>query len=156
MNILLQAALLSLLPFTELRLSIPLAIALGENSFYVFLACTLANILVIPIVFIFLNFMHSRLMNSKTYSEAFGLLLRRIRPKSENMREKIELIGLPALTLFVAIPLPATGAYTGTIIAWLLNLNYKKSFFAIAAGVIIAGIIVTALSTGIITAFNSF
>ena len=72
------------------------------------------------------------------------------------MREKIELIGLPALTLFVAIPLPATGAYTGTIIAWLLNLNYKKSFFAIAAGVIIAGIIVTALSTGIITAFNSF
>ena len=76
MNNLMQAALLSLLPFTELRLSIPLAIALGENSFYVFLACTLANILVIPIVFIFLNFMHSRLMNSKTYSEAFGLLLK--------------------------------------------------------------------------------
>ncbi len=156
MNPLVQGALLSLLPFTELRLSIPLTIANGGNLILTFLVCTFANILVIPFVFVFLNYIHSRLIHLNLYSKLFNRLLKRIRPKSEKIKEKIELIGLPALTLFVAIPLPATGAYTGTIIAWLLGLNSKKSFLAIAAGVIIAGVIVTALSSGIISAFNSF
>ena len=156
MNPLLQSALLSMLPFTELRLSIPLAILSGENPLYVFLACTFANILVIPFIFIFLNFIHSRLINIKIYSRIFDVLSRSIRPKSEIMKEKIEIIGLPALTLFVAMPLPMTGAYTGAIIAWLINLDYKKSFIALSIGVFIAGVIVTALSTGIINTFSSF
>ncbi len=156
MNPLIQGALLSLLPFTELRLSIPLTIANGGNPLSTFLVCTFANILVIPLVFIFLNYIHSKIIHINSYSKLFNRLLRRIRPKSEKIKGKIELIGLPALTLFVAIPLPVTGAYTGTVIAWLLGLNSKKSFLAIASGVLIAGIIVTALSSGIILAFNSF
>ena len=54
-----------------------------------------------------------------------------------------------ALCLFVAVPLPMTGAYTGTVIAWLFNLERKKSYISLALGVLIAGIIVTAVTLGI-------
>lgn len=157
MNAIVQGALMSMLPFTELRLAIPLAIAKGANPETAFISCTAANIIIIPLLFLFLNFIHSRLITIKAYSDFMDrLVFKRIRPKGERLRKKIEMYGLPALTLFVAIPLPLTGAYTGTIIAWILGLRQFKSGIAIACGVAIAGIIVTLISAGIITAFNFF
>jgi uncharacterized membrane protein len=63
-------------------------------------------------------------------------------------------LGFLALALFVAIPLPMTGAWTGALIAWLLGLKRWKSFIAIAFGVIIAGILVTLISVGLINGFK--
>jgi uncharacterized membrane protein len=61
-----------------------------------------------------------------------------------------------ALTIFVAIPLPGTGAWTGSLIAWLLKINRKKAFFAIALGTILAGVIVTLAVTGLVSLFKIF
>ncbi len=64
--------------------------------------------------------------------------------------------GYLALAIFVGIPLPITGAWTGTLIAWLLDLNRKKSFIAIASGVIIAGVLVTLATLGGLGIFRAF
>lgn len=141
---------MSMLPFTELRLSIPYAIAQNANPLAAFTVCVIANIFVILPIFLFLDYAHSKLVRIKLYARVSEFFLRRIRPRSVKVKEKMALYGFPALMLFVAIPLPVTGAYTGTIIAWLLGLNRKKSFIAIAAGVMIAGIIVTLASSGVL------
>lgn len=145
---------MSMLPFTELRLSIPYAIAQNANPLTVFIVCVMANILVILPIFLFLDYAHSKLLRVKIYTRLSEVVLRRIRPKSIKVKEKMALYGFPALMLFVAIPLPITGAYTGTIIAWLLGLDRKKSFIAVAAGVMIAGIIVTLASSGVLAALS--
>lgn len=134
---------MSMLPFTELRLSIPYAIAQNANPLITFIVCVIANIFVILPIFLFLDYIHSRLLRIKTYEKLSEMVLGRIRPKSIKVKKKMASYGFPALMFFVAIPLPMTGAYTGTIIAWLLGLERKRSFIAIAAGVAIAGIIVT-------------
>jgi len=145
---------MSMLPFTELRLSIPYAIAQNANPLTTFIVCVTANILVILPIFLFLDSIHSKLLRIKAYANLSELVLMRVRPKSIKIKRKMALYGFPALALFVAIPLPMTGAYTGTIIAWLLGLDKKRSFIAIAAGVMIAGIIVTLASSGVLAALR--
>jgi len=151
MNPLLEGMLLSLLPIAELRGGIPYAVALGTNPIIAFIFCTLANILVIPICFLFLITLHKLLLKSKVYKKIFNAYLNHSDHKKEKVKKAYETYGLIALTVFVAIPLPLTGAWTGTFIAWLLRLKRVKSFFAIALGVIIAGVIVTLITTGILT-----
>jgi len=63
----------------------------------------------------------------------------------KKVHAKVEKYGYWGLLLFVAVPLPVTGAWTGTLGAWVLGLSYKKAFFAIAGGVVLAGIIVSLL-----------
>ncbi len=150
MNALLLSALLSLLPFTELRFAIPYAIARGVDPLAAFFVCVLGNVLVIPLVFLFLDHIHSKLLKIRLYEKLSESVLRRIRPKSVKVKRKIALYGFPALVLFVSFPLPVTGAYTGTTIAWLLDLERRKSFVAIAIGIAIAGIIITLISSGIL------
>lgn len=142
--------LLSLLPIAELRGGIPYAVALGTNPIVAFIFCTLANILVIPICFLFLITLHKLLLKSRFYKKGFNAYLNHNNHKKEKVKKAYETYGLIALTVFVAIPLPLTGAWTGTFIAWLLGLKRVKSFFAIALGVIIAGVIVTLITTGIL------
>ena len=154
MNTLLISALLSMLPLTELRLSIPYAMAQNANPTAVFIICVMANIAVIFPIFLFLDYVHTRALKIRGYAKISSLFLRRIRLKAAKVERQMQIYGYLALAGFVAIPLPITGAYTGTIIAWLLNLKRKKSFFAIASGVAIAGIIVTLASLGIINSLG--
>lgn len=72
------------------------------------------------------------------------------------MEDKIIKYGYAGITLFVAIPLPITGAYTGTLVAWLMGLDAKKTFISVLAGVVISGIIVTIISYYGIAAFSIF
>lgn len=150
---LLTGVLISMLPFVELRLGLPIAIA-NASPLSAFILCVAANIIIIPFIFLFLDYAHFRLLRIKIYSKISNNILNKMRPRSVKVKEKMAIYGFPALMLFVSIPLPVTGAYAGSIIAWLLNLNRKKSFLAIAAGVTIAGIIITLLSLGIINIFN--
>lgn len=146
--------ILSILPISELRGGMIYAVASGltnEISIYLIsLMSTLANIIIIFFVFFFLDFLHSRFMKIKIYRKGFDFYLEKTRNKVKKMKENMKIYGFLALTLFVAVPLPATGAWTGCIIAWLLGLNRKKSIFSIILGVIIAGIILLLAGLGFI------
>lgn len=146
--------LLSMLPISELRGAIPLAIASGIKPLNAFFIAVMANILIIPIVFLFLDFLHKYFYRIRYYHILFDKYIERARKKFENHAgTRFEFI---ALALFVAIPLPITGAYTGTAIAWLFNLSRKKSYIALALGVVCAGIIVTLFTVGIKSIFSFF
>ena len=148
-NNLIISILLSIAPISELRGGIPYGIGFGYNPLLIFALCTLANILIIFVIFAFLDTLHDYFMKIKIYRKLFYRTI-------EKGRKKIETkIGTSwesvALFLLVAIPLPGTGAYTGSIVAWFFRLNRKKSLVAITLGVITAGILVTLIATGIVS-----
>ena len=134
------AGLLTLAPIFELRGGIPYAITQGIPILPAFLFCVVLNAFVGPLVFLFLNTVHRKLSGWPFYDRLVTRLLERARRKLEPKIHKYEYLGL---VLFVAIPLPITGAYTGALGAWVLGLDPKRSYAAIAVGVIIAGIVVT-------------
>ncbi len=144
MSILINAIGLCLLPISELRGGLPYAIFNGINPVMAYFICVVANFLVIPMVYFFLTFFHGHFMKWNFYNKLFN---RYIENKRNNFKKyvgtKFEFI---ALMLFVAIPLPITGAYTGTIVAWLFGLKKKKAYLALGLGVLIAGLIVTLVS----------
>lgn len=142
-----------MLPISELRGGIPLAIVYNFNPIFAFLVCTLANILIIPLVFLFLETLNKLFLNISWYNHFFH---RTIEKAQHKLRKSVEKYGYIGLMIFVAIPIPGTGAYTGTIGAWALGMNKKKSFAYIAFGVIIAGIIVTLISYFGIHVFDFF
>ena len=147
--------LISLLPILELRGGIPFAIAQGIDISTAFIFCTLANIMIIPFIFLFLDHAHKKLLNVKLYKKIFNKYIKKLRYRKEKVEKNYHIYGILALTFFVAIPLPITGVWTGTLIAWLINLKRYRSFLAITLGTIIAGIIVTLIASGIITGFGA-
>jgi uncharacterized membrane protein len=148
MNPLLQGALFSLTPVGELRAGIPVAIAAGANPLAAIAACIVANALVTPLVFIFLNTLHRWFQGIPVYRRFSAHYLERARRKAQ---PSLERWGMAGLMVFVAIPLPLTGAYTGAAAAWALGMKHSHAFPAITAGVAIAGIIVGIVATGVIT-----
>src|SRR3989344_8094281 len=147
MEILIKAIILSMLPISELRGGIPLAISYGVNPLFAFIVCVLANILVIPIMFLFLDTLHKLLLKINFYRKCFDFYIEKSRKKLEKY------IGTKTefwfILIFTGIPLPITGAYTATVLSWFFGLKRLKAFLAIALGVIIAGIIVTLTSIGL-------
>ena len=148
---LLEVIGLSILPISELRGGISLGIAQGFNPFLVFIVAVLANIIVIPILLFFLDHIHGYFYNLRFYRKLFDSYVNRSRRKIEHK------IGTKAefwtLMLFVGIPLPITGVYTGTILAWVFNLNRKKVYKALILGALIAGVIVTLITLGFLSLF---
>lgn len=142
-----------MLPIFEVRGGIPFALTLGINPIQAFAICVIGNILVIPILFLFLDFIHVQFLKWNFYNKTFEKFLIKIQKRKDKIEKNYEIYGIIALGLFVAIPLPITGAWTGTLIAWLLNLKRWRSFFAISFGIIIAAIIVSLLTLGIISLF---
>ena len=99
-----------------------------------------ANALVAPLVYLFLSSLHKLLERWKPYRRLFDRIVERAR---RQVHAKVEKYGYAGLILFVAIPLPITGAYTGTLGAWILGMDRRKTILAVFVGVIIAGIIVS-------------
>lgn len=145
LNPLLYAIVISFLPIAELRVGIPVAVASGTPLFWAFFWCTLANILVTPIAFLFLETLHKWLIRIKFYKKIFNKTVARVRKKAQKPIDKYGAIGL---AIFVAVPLPGTGAWAGSLAAWIFGLDRKKSFLAISLGVIIAGILVALATAG--------
>jgi len=121
-------------PISECRGAIIYGLSSGLDPFLVFGLSVLANIMMVPIIFWFLDKAHFRNLALKL----FGKKMERIIEKNKRRFEKYEEL---ALLLFVAVPLPVTGAYTGALIAHILDLNRKKAFAVIYFGVLIAAII---------------
>jgi uncharacterized membrane protein len=132
----------TILPVSELRGGIAYAILNGIHPLSAFLVCVLFNILIIPIIFFFLDHINRFLLKIKLWDRFFTGYLTK---KTEKIKRKYEVLSFFVLFLFVAIPAPGTGAYTGVLLSWFFKLNRKKSFFVIALGVIAAGIITTIL-----------
>ncbi|NPV70172.1 MAG: small multi-drug export protein [Firmicutes bacterium] len=130
------------LPVSELRVAIPLAIHAGVNPFEALALCVIGNLLpVLPLLWVFQPVTswlrrHAALKRPVEWMWASNLR------KSRSIRA----YGLVGLAVFVAIPAPGTGAWTGAIIASLLKMPFWSSAVALSMGVVIAGIIVTALS----------
>jgi uncharacterized membrane protein len=128
--------LATVLPISELRGGIPLGISLGLNPWFTFFIAVVVNALIFfPIFFILRLFYDKVLSRIPLFDRYLDSLRKRGKPR-------VDKYGFWGLFLFVAVPLPLTGAYTGTILAWLLGMDWKKAFPAVGLGVIVAGIIV--------------
>ncbi len=142
MNDIIYSIILSMMPIAELRGGIPYALANGINPVTAYLICTAANILAFPIVYLFLGTFHNLFYKMQWYSDLFEKLVVRTRSKVEANLDKW---GFWGLMVFVMIPLPITGAYTGSFAAWVFGIEKKKAFLAVSLGVLISGLIVTAI-----------
>lgn len=137
--------IISLLPILELRGGLIAARILGVKFIKAFIICYIANILPVPFILLFINWIFNKMSKWKPTKKIVDWLSN----KTLKKKEQIDKYGYFGLFLFVGIPLPGTGAWTGSLLAILLNLDKKKSFITIAIGVLAAGIIMSLLSYGI-------
>ena len=141
--------ILSMLPISELRGAIPYAIGVGEMSWQkAYAIAVVGNFLpVIPIIYFIgpvSEFLRKRF---KPFDRFFLWLFARTRHRGK-LIERFEVLGL---ILFVAIPLPVTGAWTGSLAAWLFGVRKRLAFPSILVGILIAGVVVTLAVTGVIS-----
>ena len=129
--------LASVSPISELRGGIPLGILKYDlDPLLIFCIAVIANALIFfPVFFALRLFYDKVLFRIPLFDKYLDNLRKRGKPK-------VEKYGFWGLFLFVAVPLPLTGAYTGTILAWLLGMDWRKAFPAIGLGVIVAGVVV--------------
>ena len=137
--------IISLLPILELRGGLIAAKLLGVNLVKAFIICFVGNIIPVPFIILFIKKIFAFMRRFKIFHK----LLDKLESKGDKNRDKILKYKEWGLLLFVAIPLPGTGGWTGALLAALLDLRLKKSFPIISLGVLIAGIIVSFIAYGL-------
>lgn len=140
-NVIIFTFLLSISPLGEGRVGIPYGILNGLNPVLAFVVGLIGNLLIFPIFMYLIDAFHSKLWPYKFYKRQNIKLIRRAR---NGLGAKIQKYGFWGLMIFVMIPLPTTGAYIGTIAAYIFKLQRKEAFLAISLGVIISCIIMAA------------
>lgn len=138
--------IISCLPILELRGGLIAAALLDLSPVISFIICFLGNILPIPFILWGITPLFNKLKKTKLFN---GLVIK-LEKKADSKKEQIEKYQYLGLLLFVGIPLPGTGAWTGCLIAAMLNMDKKKSLIAAILGVLLAGIIMMILSFGIL------
>ena len=142
----LSVFILSMVPVAELRVAIPMALGLGMNSIEAFIISVIGNMLPIPFLILFARPVISYLEKLRPFRKIMQWVDQKIRKRARNMQT----LTFWGLCLFVAIPLPGTGAWTGAGIAAILEMRLKHALPAIFLGVLGAGIVVTLASLGVI------
>lgn len=147
--------LASFLPISEVRGGIPLAVGWFSDDVAMLglgvLVATLSNLMIAPFVLYLLKYIDIFIRSSKIVPKQLRKLYIKILDYAQKRGRKFERYEVPALAIFVAIPFPVTGAWTASLIAFLLGLNKKKALIAIEVGVLGASLIVfTATYTGLI------
>ena len=145
--------LISMVPLVELRAAVPLAIGWGLPILPSYITAILGNMLPVPLIFFFARKVLEWGKDKKIIGKFFTFCLEKGDKGGQKLQAKAGRSVYLALFLFVGIPLPGTGAWTGTLAASFLNLDFKKSVVSIMVGVVLAGIIMGVLSLGI---FNIF
>lgn len=135
---------LSMLPISELRGGLPFALSQGFSPLKAYLISVAGNILPVFPLLLLLRRLFIFLERYKITERTLNWTLARARKREDLVRR----YGFGGLILLVAIPLPVTGAWTGTLVSFLLSMKIRHSFLAICIGVGIAGIIVLGLSLG--------
>ena len=138
---------ISMVPVVELRAGLPYGIALGLEYPLALLAAVVGNILPVPFIIIFVERVFAWI---RKHMPALDGFVTRLENKAHLKSEGVQKYGPIALMLFVGIPLPGTGAWTGSLIAALLDLNPRKAIPFIVLGVFLAAAIMTALTYGVI------
>lgn len=143
-NGILWLVVLTFLPFLELRASIPYGIlALKMNWLVVFLICVIANILLGPIVYIFLDKVIHLFLRIKVIDKIYSYYVERTQKR---IHRYVERYGLLGVSIFIGLPIPGSGSYSGALGSYLLGIGFKRFVIANIIGVLIAGILVTVIS----------
>ena len=146
MNKAILTMLISMAPVIELRGGIPFGVTQGLSIGTAVFFAIIGNILPMPFLLMFTAKVFEFL---KSRSEGLNNFVKRLELKAEKNKDMVEKYEFIGLMILVAIPLPGTGAWTGALVATVMELEFKKSILAIFLGVIIAAIIVTAITYGI-------
>lgn len=145
-----------MVPVIELRGAVPIGVGMGLPEWAVLLVAIVGNMLPVPFVYKFarrfLNFGAKK--KWKPLNKFCNFCLKKGEKAGQKLEKKAGKGVYLALLLFVGIPVPGTGAWTGTLAASMLNLDYKKSVLAILGGVLLAGVIMMLLSMGIFGAIR--
>ena len=142
----LMTLLISMVPVLELRAAIPAGVIAGLDIPVVVAAAIIGNLIPIPFIIVFIRKIFKWM---QTKSEKLAALVKRLEDKADRKKDKVLKYEFWGLMFFVAIPLPGTGAWTGALIAVMLDMQLKRAFPAIAAGVVIAAVIVTVATYGV-------
>ncbi len=142
--------LISMVPIIELRGGVPFAVGMGIPYFEALLVCVIGNMLPVPFIYFFARKILLWGAEKKYIGKFFRFCLEKGERGGQKLTQAAGRGGLfVALMLFVGIPLPGTGAWTGTLAASFLNMGIKSTALAVSLGVIMAGIIMAAASTGV-------
>ncbi len=148
----LATLLIAMIPIAELRAALPIALGAYHLPLVeAFLLCMVGNMLPVLFILWWIEPVSRWLRRWKIFDNFFNWLFARTRRKFYNAHQKWGNVGL---MIFVGIPLPLTGAWSGALAAWLFGIKYKIALFYITLGVIIAGVIVSLISLGVITIFD--
>ena len=137
-----------MVPLIELRVAVPYGLAMGLDPRIVYPVCILGNMLPVPVIFFFARKVLEWGKDKPIIGGFFTFCLEKGHKGGEKLQEKTGRGLYVALFLFVGIPVPGTGAWTGTLAASLLDMDFKKSVLAIVCGVVLAGIIMGAGAAG--------
>lgn len=138
--------LISMVPVLELRAAIPAGVIAGLDIPVVVAVAIIGNLIPIPFIIVFIRKIFKWM---QTKSEKLAALVKRLEDKADRKKDKVLKYEFWGLMFFVAIPLPGTGAWTGALIAAMLDMQLKRAFPAIAAGVVIAAVIVAVATYGV-------
>ena len=147
--------LVSMVPIVELRGAIPIAAGMGLPMVTSYIICVIGNMLPVPIIFLFARKVLIWGADKKYIGKFFSWCIDKGERGGEKLKSKAGRGLYVALMLFVGIPLPGTGAWTGTLAASFLDMDFKKSVIACMGGVLVAGIIMGVLSALGVSAFSA-
>lgn len=140
---------ISMVPLIELRGAIPVAVGMNLDKLLSFIIAIIGNMLPVPIIYLFARKVLEWGRDKKYIGKFFTWCLAKGEKGGKKLQAKAGRGLFVALLLFVGIPLPGTGAWTGTLAASILNLNFKKTITAVMLGVLLAGIIMMTISFGL-------
>ena len=142
--------LVSMVPLIELRGGVPIAVGMGLPYFKALIVCIIGNMLPVPIIYFFARKVLEWGKDKPYIGKFFTYCIEKGERGGQKLIKKAGSGGLfVALLLFVGIPLPGTGAWTGTLAASFLNMGIKSTTLAVVLGVLLAGIIMGVASTGV-------
>lgn len=137
---------ISMIPIVELRLAIPIAVAVKLPLSAAFPIAIIGNLLPIPFIILFIKKIFAWMRKT---SDKLNKIVDKMEAKAEKNKAKVLKYAFWGLALFVAIPLPGTGAWTGALVAAMLDMPLKKAFPSIVIGVLGAGIVISFASYGL-------
>lgn len=141
--------LVSMVPVVELRGAIPIAVGMDLDKLTSFIIAIIGNMIPVPFIYLFARKILVWGKGKKVIGKFFSWCLKKGEQGGKKLEAKAGRGLYFALLLFVGIPLPGTGAWTGTLAASILNMNFKKSVIAVMLGVLLAGLIMMAISFGV-------
>ena len=147
--------LVSMVPLIELRGAVAIAVGMNLPLLPSYIICILGNMLPVPIIFFFARKVLEWGADKPVIGKFFTFCLEKGHKGGQKLQEKAGRGLFVALLLFVGIPLPGTGAWTGTLAASLLDMDFKSSVIAVMCGVVLAGVIMGLLSMGVFGALGT-